>query len=193
MKTSPLFFGSHLHACCVSLCILRLSLQRNLMFNKAAAPFYLSPRQESAPVQQAGRACDDCDPIKMCLPACQSWTGLRAALQGRNLWENLKIKHKNNRKHWNWSISWVFISLNPACLCRYIKKMMYRIWTWGTDKKPAILWQNMPGNMSCGGFVLLINLDMKTKRYQHLVILFPFYFGNLILASFKFKIVHLKS
>lgn len=122
MKTSPLFFGSHLHACCVSLCILRLSLQRNLMFNKAAAPFYLSPRQESAPVQQAGRACDDCDPIKMCLPACQSWTGLRAALQGRNLWENLKIKHKNNRKHWNWSISWVFISLNPACLCRYIKK-----------------------------------------------------------------------
>lgn len=69
MKTSRLFLGSHLHACCVCLCILRLSLQHNLMFNKAAAPFYSSPRQEGAPVQQAGRACDDCDPIKMCLPA----------------------------------------------------------------------------------------------------------------------------
>lgn len=171
MKTSPLFFGSHLHACCVCLCILHLSLQRNLMFNKAAAPFYFSPRQESAPVQQAGRVCDDCDPIKCCLPELD-WAA--AALQGCSLWENLKIKHKNNRKYSNWSIFCFFISLNPACFCRCIKKSMYKIGgTSGTDKKFAILWQNMPGNMCCRGllfFLIDINLDIKTKRSQHLVI-----------------------
>lgn len=156
MKTSPPFFGSHLHACCVCLCILRLSLQPNLMSNKAAAPFYFRTRQKGALVQQAGRACDDCDPIKTCLPA-------RAGLDcccSPGLWALGKTKGKarKHRECCNWSIFCCFIALNPACFCRCIKKMRYEICrTWGPGKKLAILWQNTPGNMCCCCFLWLEN------------------------------------
>lgn len=73
MKTSPLFLGSHLHACFVCLCILRLSSQHSLMSNKAAVALWFQLDRGRCLSPTPDSNCDDCDPINVTL--CQSWTG----------------------------------------------------------------------------------------------------------------------
>lgn len=79
--------------------------------------------------------------------------------------------NKNNRQHCIWSIFCV-ISLNRACSCRCIKKMRYKICRiWGTDKKIAVLWRDVPGNMCCCFQWLENHLLVKTVKFLQLLVI----------------------